>query len=614
LDGWSEPGYEDRDWRPVRVSNGLGGRRLVARPAPPIRVTEEVAAKSVSEPRPGVFVFDLGQNLVGWARLVVEGPSGTRIKLRFAEMLWPDGTVYTQNLRSAQATDVYYLEGGGKEIWEPTFTFHGFRYVQVTGYPGKPDLDAITGVVVHSDTPRTGSLSTSSALVNKLVSNIVWGQRGNFLSVPTDCPQRDERLGWMGDAQIFARTACYNMDVYAFFVKWMRDVRDAQSKEGSFPDFAPVLGDGFRQGAPAWSDAGVIVPWVMYRCYGDEWILEENFEAMRRFVDYVHAANPDLIRANEVGNDYGDWVSVGSKTPKDVLATAYFANSARIVARAASVLGKPEIARKYADLFESIKRAYNEAFVAEDGRVKGETQTSYVLSLRFDLLPAEKRPAAVEHLLADLRKNDTHLTTGFLGVRELLPALTEGGHSDVAYRLLLDETYPSWGYSIKHGATTIWERWDGWTEHKGFQTPGMNSFNHYSFGSVGEWLFSVVGGIDTAPDAPGYKHVLIRPIPGGGLTRAHAEVESPYGPIVSDWKIEGGVFRLKVELPVNTTATIRLPGHDPSEQRTVGSGRHQFEAPFPNEGRRGQNDRSRASVDPPSSLESRGLPPWGVKG
>ena len=333
----------------------IGDTNLVAQPDEGVRVTEELEAKTVTEPESDVYVFDMGKNMVGWVRLKVEGEAGTEVTLRHAEALNPDGTIYTTNLRSARATDRYVLKGEGEEVYEPRFTFHGFRYVEVTGYPGEPRPEAVTGRVVHSATPPTGSFECSNAMVNELQENIVWGQRGNFLSVPTDCPQRDERLGWMGDAQVFVRTASFNMDVAAFFEKWMVDVEDAQSPEGAFPDVAPLLtGSGLmdlRWGAPAWGDAGIIVPWTIYRTYDDTRIVERHYDAMARWMEYLHEANPDLIRKNRMGNNYGDWLSPkGDHTPKHLLATAYWAYDAKLMAEMAEAIGRTGDAKEYRSL------------------------------------------------------------------------------------------------------------------------------------------------------------------------------------------------------------------------------------------------------------------------
>jgi alpha-L-rhamnosidase len=561
--GWTEPGFEDSGWYGVETEE-IGETNLVAQPDEGIRVTEELEAKTVTEPESGRYVFDLGRNMVGWVRLKVEGEAGTKVTLRHAEILNPDGTIYTENLRSARQTDTYHLKGEGEEVYEPRFTFHGFRYVEVTGYPGEPRPGAITGRVVHSATPTSGSFECSSPLVNELQENIVWGQRGNFLSVPTDCPQRDERLGWMGDAQVFVRTATFNMDVAAFFEKWMVDVQDAQSPEGAFPDVAPLLRGSklidLRSGAPAWGDAGVIVPWTIYRTYGDSRIVERHYDAMARWMEYLREANPDLIRKNRMGNNYGDWLSPkGDHTPKHLLATAYWAYDAKLMAEMAVATGRNEDAREYGDLNGRIKAAFKEVFVSPDGRIEGDTQTCYLLALHMDLLPQELRSTAAEHLVRTIEREDWHLSTGFVGVGYLCPVLTEAGYTDVAYRLLENETYPSWGYTIKNGATTIWERWDGWTE-AGFQSPNMNSFNHYSLGSVGEWLYRYVAGIDLG--TPGYGRIVIRPRPGGSLTHASGEYDSVRGRISSSWKIEDDRFILKALVPPNTTATVHVPCSD----------------------------------------------------
>ena len=564
MPGWAESGFDDSGWYGVEVEE-IGDTNLVAQPDEGIRVTEELEAKTVTEPESGRYVLDLGRNMVGWVRLKVEGKAGTEVILRHAEALNPDGTIYTTNLRSARATDRYVLGGDGEEIYEPRFTFHGFRYVEITGYPGEPPPGAVTGRVVHSATPPSGSFECSSRMVNKLQENIVWGQRGNFLSVPTDCPQRDERLGWMGDAQVFVRTASFNMDVAAFFEKWMTDVEDAQSPEGAFPDVAPLPGGSglidLRWGAPAWGDAGVIVPWTIYRTYDDTRIVERHYDAMTRWMEYLHEANPDLIRKNRMGNNYGDWLSPkGDHTPKHLLATAYWAFDAKLIAEMAEATGRNEDAREYRDLNERIKAAFQAAYVFPDGRIEGDTQTCYLLALHMGLLPEDLRSTAAEHLVKSIEREDWHLSTGFASVGYLCPVLTEAGYAEVAYRLLGNETYPSWGYTIKNGATTIWERWDGWTQENGFQSPNMNSFNHYSLGSVGEWLYRYVAGIDLG--APGYGRIVIRPRPGGNLTHASGAYDSVRGRISSSWKIEDNQFVLETLIPPNTTATVHVPSTD----------------------------------------------------
>ncbi|MGV3618716.1 MAG: family 78 glycoside hydrolase catalytic domain [Fimbriimonas sp.] len=559
LKDWATPVPKGGSWLPASAEP-IGTVPLVGQHSQMVERIVEIKPKAITEPKPGVFVFDLGQNMVGWTRLRVRGEAGKTVTIRFAEMLNPNGTIYTTNLRGAKCTDNYTLKGGGPESYEPTFTFHGFRYVEVTGYPGTPTADAITGVVVSSDTPQSGTLSTSSPLVNQLQSNIVWGQRGNYLEVPTDCPQRDERLGWMADAQVFIRTATYNNDISAFITKWMQDVVDAQSPEGGFPDVAPRMG-AMGDGAPAWGDAGVIVPWTMYRVYGDRRILERHYDAMAKWIDYIHSANPDLIWRKRSNANYGDWLNMNADLSRDLIGTAYFAHSTDLMGRIARVLGKTEDAARFEKLRADIGKAFVATYVSPDGMVKDDTQTAYLLALRFNLAPEEMRANIAKRLVDDIMvKRKGHLSTGFVGVSFLNPTLTEIGRSDVAYRLLLNDTFPSWGYSIRQGATTIWERWDGWTKEKGFQDPGMNSFNHYSLGSVGEWMFGSMAGIDLDPAVPAYKKIVVRPQIGSDLTWVKGGYDSLHGRIETAWRrTAGGDVELDVNVPANTMATVYVP-------------------------------------------------------
>ena len=552
IPGWDRAGVDDSKWMPVAVTDKIRGK-LQAQPSVLVQPTGELKPVKVNEQRPGVFIFDLGQNFAGFARLKANGPAGTKVVLRFAEILNPDGSIYTTNLRSARATDTYILKGGGEEIWEPTFTFHGFRYVEVSGYPGTPTTDAITGVAVNSTTPMVGSFECSSPMVNRLYQNILWTQRANFISIPTDCPQRDERLGWTGDAEVFVRAATYNADVSAFYTKWLVDLHDDQRADGAVPDVAPHVLD-LGMGTPAWADVGTIAPWTIYQVYNDKRLLAKHFGMMCRLVEYYRTNSKDLLRPAE---GYGDWLAIGADTPKDVIATAFFAYSTKLTAQAAHVLGKEAEAKKYETLFHEIKKAFNKAYVAADGRIKGNTQTCYVMALYFDLLPTDKRRAAADYLVADIKSKKMHLSTGFIGTGLLMPVLAESGHHDIAYQLLLSDTYPSWGYSIKHGATSIWERWDGWTADKGFQDPGMNSFAHYSFGAVGRWMFQSVAGIDT--DGPGFKRLVIAPVSAPGLTWVKASYRSPQGRIVSEWKLENHKWFFHLTVPANTIAKVRIP-------------------------------------------------------
>jgi alpha-L-rhamnosidase len=555
LAGWDAPGLEDASWPPATVRSEPA-RLREGQVTQPVRQTGELKPKSVSEPKPGHWTFDLGQNMVGVVRLTVSAPAGTRLTLRHAEMLNPDGTIYTTNLRGAPSVDTYVCKGGG-ETWQPTFTFHGFRYVELTGLPGKPDVDAVTGIVIGTDIPRVGQFACSDPRINQLQSNIWWGQRGNYVSVPTDCPQRDERLGWMGDAQVFVRTAAMNADVAPFFSKWLVDVDDGQSPEGAFSDVNPnTMGSG---SVPAWADAGVICPWTIYQVYGDRRILQRHLPAMTRWVEWCRVHSTGLIRDRDRGNDYGDWLSIGANTPKDLIGTAYFAYSTNLLARSYRAVGNEAQASKYEKLFEDIKSAFNRRYVRPDGRIRGDTQCCYAMALKFDLLPEELRPKAAQYLEDDIRAKGWHLSTGFVGVSYLLPVLTHAGKVETAYRLLMQDTFPSWLFSVKHGATTIWERWDGWTPDRGFQNPGMNSFNHYSLGSCGQWLFDTVAGIGLDPDQPGFRHVIIHPRAGGGLTSARCSLRSIRGRIVCDWTKNGGAFTLDIAIPANCTATVYVP-------------------------------------------------------
>jgi alpha-L-rhamnosidase len=554
---WAQPGLADCAWTPVAVRDE-SVRTLEAQVMEPVRKIVELKTKAVTEPKPGQWVFDLGQNMVGVVRLKVSAPAGTKVTLRHAEMLNPDGTIYTRNLRGAPSVDHYICAGSGPEIWQPQFTFHGFRYVEISGLPQPPSADAVTGIVMASDTPATGTFICSDPRINQLQANIQWGQRGNYLSVPTDCPQRDERLGWTGDAQVFIRTATYNADVAAFFTKWMVDVADSQSSEGSFSDVAPDT--MARHSVPAWGDAGVICPWTIYEVYDDKRMLEQHLPAMTRWVEYLRAHSTNLIRDKDRGNDYGDWLSIGDDTPKDLIGTAYFAYSTHLLAKSYRAVGRAAEAGKYEQLFADIKQAFNERYVVADGRIKGNSQCVYLMALKFELLPEELRAKAAQYLEEDIKAKGGHLSTGFIGVSYLLPVLTDAGKADTAYALLLQDTFPSWLFSVKHGATTIWERWDGWTPEKGFQDPGMNSFNHYSLGSCGEYLFGGIGGI--RPASPGFKTIRIEPIIRDGLTWAKTSYDSINGRIATAWKRDGQRLSLDVVVPANTTASVCLPTDD----------------------------------------------------
>ncbi len=617
VNNWCSPGPVDGDWPAAKVFDAPKAR-LVAQPNEPIRVTRELTPVGISEPKPGAYVFDLGQNMVGWCRLRARGPAGTTITLRHAEVLNPDRTIYTENLRGAAQTDRYTLRGEGIEVYEPLFTYHGFRYVEVTGLTEQPTPDTLTGRVFHSAAPEVGSFECSEPLLNKLWQNIFWTQRANLHSTPTDCPQRDERCGWMGDILAFAPTACLNMDMAAFFTKWIPDTRDAQAADGRFADFSPQPFDPNVRfsGVPAWGDAGVFVPWAAYLYYGDRRMLAEQFDAAVRWVEYIRSKNPDLLWKSSRGNDYGDWLNAdtlklegwpgtGAEVPKEVFATAFFARSTQLVAEMARVLGRDAEAKQYAKLAGDIRTAFNRAYVQPDGRIEGDTQAGYAIALNFELLPETIQAAAARRMVECFQKYDGQISTGFHSTVPLMLELSQRGYNADAYRLALNRKMPSWGYAIDHGATTIWERWDGYVEGRGFQNPGMNSFAHYAIGSVGEWMYKVILGISPDPQAPGFERILVRPRPGPGLTWARGSYDSIRGRITSGWKLDNGKFELAIEVPPNVTATVFVPaasldavresGQPAANARAVeflrmesgsavfrvGSGRYQFEAPQP---------------------------------
>jgi alpha-L-rhamnosidase len=585
--GWDVPGFIPHSgasgaggaWRPVRVRE-RDGTPLVADLGPPVRVTQEIAPRSIATDDHGRHIVDFGQNLTGWLRVKVEGPPGTQIRIRHGEVLAADGSLYTDNLRTARATDEF-TTAGGLEVLEPRFTLHGFRYAEISGYPGDIGQADITARVVHSDTPATGSLESSLPWLDRLFRTIDWGQRGNFISVPTDCPQRDERLGWLGDAQVFARTACYNRDVAAFFAKWLDDVADAQLPSGAFTDVAPRL-TLTGAAAPAWGDAGVIVPWTVWKMYGDTSVLDRHLGAMTRWMDFLERANPDYLRARDLGNSYNDWLAPGEDdTPHELLATAYWAHDAALMAEVADATERPGDAAGYRALWSKIRSAFNDAFVAADGQVTSGTQTAYVLGLHMNLVPDDLRAAAADRLVAAIRAADWHLTTGFAGVGYLLPVLSSTGHTAAAYRLLEQATMPSWRYMIDHGATTIWERWDGWTAERGFQSPWMNSFNHYSLGSVGEWLYRFLLGIDQQPGTAGFGQLLLRPHPGGALSWARGSYQSARGRVSTGWQQDHGRLTYWADLPPNVTATVRIPSDQAAEVRDAAGNPPSALASFP---------------------------------
>jgi alpha-L-rhamnosidase len=565
LTGWSTSSYDDSSWDQVSKID-ISKKILIAPEGPPVQVVNQIEPIGIEKRKEG-WLVDMGQNMVGWIRIKASGSSGDVITLRHAEVLDKEGNMYYENLRAAKATDTYFLKGGGEEVFEPHFTFQGFRYVMVTGYPGELTTDKIRGMVIHSNMEPAGTFVCSDSMINQLQHNIVWGLKGNFLDVPTDCPQRDERLGWTGDAQVFAPTACFNMNAATFYTKWLKDMAADQDEDGSIPHVIPnILGHG---GATGWADACVMIPWDLYLDYGDVSVLENQYESMKRWIGYMkQRAGEDLIWDGDP--HFGDWLSfastksdyMGAYTHKDLIATAYYSYSSHIVGRVASILGREDEAAYYSQLSEQIKEAFNNEFVTPNGRLMSHTQTAYTLALAFDMLDEETAKKSADFLAGDVEEFG-HITTGFLGTPLISLALTWIGRNDLAYMLLNRKEYPSWLYPVTMGATTIWERWDGQKPDSTFQDPGMNSFNHYSYGAIGKWMYQVVAGIGIDEENPGYKQVIIDPRPGGGLTSARATHKSMYGEIVSGWKLEGDHLTMNVVIPANTGASIHIPG-DPA--------------------------------------------------
>ncbi len=559
--GWDTSGFHaDGHWRPASRGDAPSAQ-LVSQNFEPIELEQILKAKTITNPSPGVYLFDMGQNMVGTEKLLVRGPRGTRVQLRFGEVLQPNGQLYAANMRTAGETDVYTLRGGGEETFVPHFTYHGYRYVEITGYPGKPSLDAVAGLVFHTAAPFTIKFETGNPTVQQLWKNILWGQRGNFESIPTDCPQRDERLGWMGDAQVFWRTASYNMDLASFSEKFDADMRVAQSAEGNFSDITPRVGTVVGDGSPGWADAGVIIPFVAWTQFGDRRIVVDAWESMDRYLGLLLSQNPDFISHRQA---YGDWLAIGSTTPQDLIATAYWAYDTQLMAQMARAIDRPADAKRYEQLFAQIRSAFQQRFVRSDGSVGSDSQTSYVLALHMGLVPDDLRAVVAQKLVADLQAHQWHLTTGFLGTPYIMEVLSNTGHSDAAYKLLLQDTFPSWGYMVRHGATTMWERWNG---DQMLADPGMNSFNHYAYGAVGEWLYRYVAGIDldSQPHSqlnqkdPGFHHLFLHPQFNSTLGQGGATYDSVYGPITSMWKYQGSIVQWTATIPANTTATVSVP-------------------------------------------------------
>ncbi|MGA6161241.1 family 78 glycoside hydrolase catalytic domain [Amycolatopsis magusensis] len=588
--GWNNPGHDESAWTTPDTAEPATAR-VVPQPDEPVRETERKPAIARTEPKPGTFVYDLGQNLVGVPQLRLTGTAGQTATIRHGEVLNPDGTLYTENLRGAAATDRYVFAADGPVDHRPTFTQHGFRYVEITGVT-PPAVDEVEGVVWGSDLRETGGLTTSDPMLNQLQSNITWGQRGNFLSVPTDTPARDERLGWTGDINVFAPTASYNQDTRAFLRKWLGDLRATQRENGDYSCVAPDPANA-GPGGVGWSDAGITVPYALFQAYGDTATVREHYPSMKRFFEFVRGgAGPDLI--DDGRGRFEDWLNLNDPTPSGVLGTAYFAENARMLSEMARALGEQADADTYFALSGEIRAAFTRTFVNGDGVVSGGSQTAYALALGMNLVPAELRAKVADRFVEKIDSRGGALTTGFLGTPWLLPALSGSDRFDRAYGLLMRQEYPSWGYEVKMGATTMWERWNSINPDGSFGDPAMNSFNHYAYGAVGQWMYQHIGGISALE--PGYHRSRIAPRPGGGLTSGAGSFDSAYGPVKSSWSNDSGGFRLSVDVPVNTTAEVEIPAASASAVTggeaglassyadgvltvTVGSGHHEFQAP-----------------------------------
>jgi len=565
MPGWSEPGFDASGWAPVDTAAVDADVRLVPKRHPAVTDKARVGAVAIAHPAPGITVFDLGQNIVGVAEVNIPVKKNQRVRIRFAEMLEDDGTLYLGNYRSARSTDFYIPKADGVIRWRPTFTFHGFRYVELSGFDDAvpESTDWVTGVVLHSDFDKAGTFSSSHAKLNQLQSNINWGLRGNFVDIPTDCPQRDERLGWTGDAQIFAATSLLNADVHAFWASWLQSCRDAQFADGGIPNIVPnIRGDDASSG---WADAITVIPWELYVRTGDIRLLKDNYDAMKKLVAYY-----GMTADERVSNfrSYGDWLQPFTGNPEDarrgdtpdeLTDAAYYAYSTQLTLNAARALGRDDDAAELEALLAAARADVRARFFDDDGRLTTpvETQTGYLYALAFDLVPGAEREKLVSHLVRTIDEADQHLRTGFLGTPLLAPVLGRHDRADLMVTMLFQETYPSWFYSINQGATTMWERWNSYSHEDGFGDAAMNSFNHYAYGAIGQWFFEGIAGIQALE--PGYRKIRIAPTPDARLNSASAEYDSTYGRIASSWNATPEAFRLDVTIPPNTTAEIVIP-------------------------------------------------------
>jgi alpha-L-rhamnosidase len=567
LAGWSRAGFDDSQWEAAQIVAAPGGV-LASQMAEPLRVTETLKPRSVKRLRPGVYIFDMGQNMVGWCRLHVSGPKGAAVTLRHAETLEPDGSLYVANLRSARAADTYILKGEGREVWEPRFTYHGFRYVEVTGFPGEPTVASLEGRVVHDDMQPAGSFVSSSDLLNRIHHNMFWGIRGNYRSIPTDCPQRDERQGWLGDRSQVSRSESYMFDVAAFYSKWETDLVDAQRADGAIPDVAPNFWPIYSDNL-TWPGTLVFIPGMLYDQYGDKRVLARSYPSMKKWIEHMRTYLKDGLIPKDT---YADWCVppedlklIHSQDParitdKTLIASAYYYKLLHVLARYANLLDKPTEAAT----FEMQASAVKDAFLAKfykpaSGFFDNGTQTSSVLPLSFGLVPAEDRAAVLDGLTRRIeQETHGHVGTGLVGAQWLMRTLSDNGRADLAFQIATQKTYPGWGYMAEKGATTVWELWNGDTAD-----PAMNSGNHVmQIGDLAVWMYEYLGGIRADPEQPGFRHAIIRPYPAGDLTSVRAAHNSMYGPVISSWKRAPGTFTLDVSIPPNTTATVWVPSGD----------------------------------------------------
>lgn len=580
MPGWSQAGYDDQKWAAVHAEPVGDDILLVPKRHHPVRVTESLPTLEITEPQPGRFVFDLGQNMVGWPQLNIPVQADQTLTVRVAEMLQQDGTLYTENYRRAKSTDTYIGAHDETITWHPTFTFHGFRYVELSGFQDgiTPQKSWVTGKVLHSDFPQNGRFASSHAKLNQLQQNITWGQRGNYLDIPTDCPQRDERLGWTGDAQVFCATSLFNYDVHSFWASWLQSVREEQRDDGLIPHVVPNVNVGF--GSPGWGDVAAVSPWDVYVRTGDRGILEDNYAMMRRWTEaYAREAEDYIVDRR----GYLDWLqpyprnqdSRRADTPQDLIATAYFGRCTAIMQQAATALGREDDAEHYRQQFSAIRQAFSRTFFDKTGQLTTPipTQTAYLMGLGFDLLEPELRDGAVRNLLELIDSAHGHLRTGFLGTPLIAFVLDDCGYTDVAYQVLFKETYPSWFYSINQGATTMWERWNSYSHEQGFGDAGMNSFNHYAYGAIGQWMVERIAGLAPDSEHPGYKHFYIHPRPGAPLTAASAEYQTPYGQAKSAWRLADEGLIIEAAVPPNTTATLVVPRQKEGLPEVTESGR-----------------------------------------